>query len=106
MHPWHVRVIATPDRCRPEAFEAQGVYCRLALLHGAAEGFLVLSHSRMIAGETIKLRVARFVEQYWASWGHAAQVRRLGEPLSAMRSASRAGQSAGRASKRLLGHTS
>lgn len=52
-------------------------HCRLAVLHGGAEGLLVCGDAALVDPDIIlALRVVKLGDEYWAKWGSA--VRTLG----------------------------
>jgi hypothetical protein len=61
-------------------------HCRLALLHGAAEGLLVYGDTAAVDPEIVlALRVAERCNEYWATWGSVTRLvgRRATEAPSA-----------------------
>jgi len=52
-------------------------HCRLAVQHGAAEGFLLDGeHAPIERPELLALRVVKAGKEYWARWGNAARAQR------------------------------
>lgn len=59
-------------------------HCRLALIHGMAEGFLVNGDEvRSGREELVSLRVIKAGEDYWAKWGCVARTRWSWQPALA-----------------------
>jgi len=49
-------------------------HCRLAIRHGAAEGFLLHGDGALAhASDVLALRVVKAGKEYWAKWGAAAR---------------------------------
>ncbi len=73
-----------------EASEERLAHCRLATMHGSAEGVLVRSDARVASTDSFELRVEHLPGQYWAWWGCAAQAWRQRGSAPRTRFASRA----------------
>jgi len=49
-------------------------HCRLALVHGGADGLLVCGDAALVEPDAIlALRVEKRRDEYWATWGFAAR---------------------------------
>ena len=59
-------------------------HCRIALIHGMAEGF-VMHGDEVRSGreELLSLRVVKAGEEYWARWGCVARTRWSRQPAAA-----------------------
>lgn len=61
------------DMERPSGLERLQ-HCRLAVRHGAAEGFLLDGHDAPVTpSEALTLRVIKTGEEYWATWDATAR---------------------------------
>jgi hypothetical protein len=59
-------------------------HCRLAALHGGAEGLLVYGDTAAIDPDILlALRVVKHGEEYWAKWGSVTRLAGAGEAPSA-----------------------
>jgi len=57
-------------------------HCRLAVLHGGAEGLLVCGEAAQVdPDEVLALRVEKRRDEYWATWGSAARRQRPARTL-------------------------
>lgn len=82
---WLPSDAALRDIERPSGLERLQ-HCRLAIRHGAAEGFLLDGHDAPVTpSEALALRVVKVGDEYWATWGAAARVQVSEAPQEARR---------------------
>ena len=61
-------------------------HCRLAVAHGAAEGFLLNANDApATASEVLSLQVVKAGNEYWATWGAAVRAHLSEQPHNSFR---------------------